>query len=227
MSEVGTANRERPLLGQWAVVTGGSMGIGRAVAERFVDGGANVVIVAHGQKSLDEAVELVRSSASADQEVFGISADVASRPAVDQLFDTLRSRLPSLNIFVANAGTGYVTPFLEMTDQEFDAVVALNFSGTIRCVQLAGRMMVADPQPNSAIVLVSSIRALGRASGPTRLLSNQSRRQPGRPSRRGRTRTVWDPGQRTLTRNHRNTVDGQEPRRFRRGGRQRPARARR
>jgi glucose 1-dehydrogenase len=71
----------------------------------------------------------------------------------------LRRQVPALNIFVANAGTGHVTPFLELTDEEFDAVVALNFSGTLRCCQLAGRMMVDDPQPNAAIVLVSSIRA--------------------------------------------------------------------
>ena len=54
-------------------------------------------------------------------------------------------RLPCLNIFVANAGTGQVTPFLDQTDEEFDAVVALNFTGTIHCCQLAGRMMAGTP----------------------------------------------------------------------------------
>ena len=58
-----------------------------------------------------------------------------------------------------------MTPFLEHTAEEFDAVVALNFTGTIHCCQLAGRMMAEDPQPNSAIVIVSSIRALGARPG--------------------------------------------------------------
>ena len=66
---------------------------------------------------------------------------------------------------MANAGTGQVTPFLEQSGEEFDAVVALNFTGTIHCCQLAGRMMAENPQPNSAIVLVSSIRALGARPG--------------------------------------------------------------
>jgi glucose 1-dehydrogenase len=155
----------RPLLGQWAVVTGGSMGIGRAIVERFVEGGANVVIVARGQEALDEAVASARALASPEQEVLAVSADVASRAGVDALFEQLRARVPALNIFVGNAGTGHVTPFLELTDEEFDAVLALNFTGTLRGCQLAGRMMVEDPQPNAAIVLVSSIRALGARAG--------------------------------------------------------------
>ncbi len=153
------------LAGQWAVVTGGSMGIGRAIVERFVGAGANVVAVARGQEALDEAVAAAQAMASPGQQVLGISADIASRPGVDALFDQLRDRLPSLNIFVGNAGTGHVTPFLELSDDEFDSVLALNFTGTLRCCQLAGRMMVADPQPNSAIVVVSSIRALGARAG--------------------------------------------------------------
>ena len=51
-----------PLLGQWAVVTGGSMGIGKAIVERFVQGGANVVAVARGRAALDEAVASARCS---------------------------------------------------------------------------------------------------------------------------------------------------------------------
>jgi glucose 1-dehydrogenase len=166
-SEVSVASGavERPLRGQWAVVTGGSMGIGRAIAERFVEGGANVVMVARGREALDDAVESTGARAAPEQTVIGVAADVSSRAGIDGLFEQLRSRLPALNIFVANAGTGHVTPFLELTGEEFDAVLALNFTGTIYCCQLAGQMMAERPQPNSAIVLVSSIRALGARPG--------------------------------------------------------------
>ena len=160
-----TSDVERLLVGRWAVVTGGSMGIGRAIAERFVEGGANVVIVARRRTALDDAVESLRAGADPHQQVIGVSADVSSRAGVDDLFEQLRLRVPALNIFVANAGTGQVTPFLEQTPDEFDAVVALNFTGTIHCCQLAGRMMAKNPQPDSAIVLVSSIRALGARPG--------------------------------------------------------------
>jgi 3-oxoacyl-[acyl-carrier protein] reductase len=156
---------ELPLAGQWAVVTGGSMGIGRAIAERFIEGGANVVMVARGRPTLDEAVEGAKAIAGPGQDVIGLTADVSAREGIDALFAELRSRLPVLNIFVANAGTGQVTPFLELTVEEFESVLALNFTGTLYCCQQAGRMMAENPQPNSAIVLVSSIRALGARPG--------------------------------------------------------------
>jgi 3-oxoacyl-[acyl-carrier protein] reductase len=166
MSDGVTVDRDdrQPLLGQWAVVTGGSMGIGRAIAERFVEGGANVVLVARGQQALDAAVGSIRLT-SPHQDITGIAADISTRAGVDGLFEQLRARVPTINIFVANAGTGQVTPFLEQAAEEFDAVVALNFTGTIHCCQLAGRMMAENPQPNAAIVIVSSIRALGARPG--------------------------------------------------------------
>ena len=122
--------------------------------------------------------------------------------------------LPALNIFVANAGTGQVTPFLEQSGEEFDAVVALNFTGTIHCCQLAGRMMAENPQPNSAIVLVSSIRALGAASGTSRLLGDEGGREPSRADRRDGAGAAGHPRQRVVPRHHRNAVDSQEPRAF-------------
>ena len=182
MSEIGavTAEVERPLLGQRAVVTGGSMGIGRAVAERFVQGGANVVHGRPADEALDGAVASMQASAARrDRRSRASPLTSDSRAGVDGLFEQLRSRLPALNIFVANAGTGQVTPFLELSGEEFDAVVALNFTGTIHCCQLAGRMMAENPQPNSAIVLVSSIHALGAASGTSRLLGDKGRCEPG------------------------------------------------
>jgi short-subunit dehydrogenase len=58
------SDEARSLAGQWAVVTGGSMGIGRAIAERLVGGGANVVVVARGREALDEMVASARRSAA-------------------------------------------------------------------------------------------------------------------------------------------------------------------
>ena len=160
---IGTA--EQPLLGQWAVVTGGSMGIGRAITMRFVEGGASVVLVSGGREALDDSVAAAQSIAGEGQTIIGITTDVSSRAGIDALFDELREKLPMLNIFVANAGTGQVTPFLDLTEKEFEDVLALNFTGTIHCLQRAGRMMSGNPQKNSAIVLVSSIRALGAIPG--------------------------------------------------------------
>lgn len=156
---------DRPLEGQWAVVTGGSKGIGQATGRRLVAGGANVVLVARGQSDLDAAVASARRDASSGQEVLGRVADMADRDSIEALFANLADRIPALNIFVANAGTGYVTPFLDLGRDEFDAIVDLNFTGAVFGCQQAARMMVATPVENQAIVAVSSVRALGARPG--------------------------------------------------------------
>jgi glucose 1-dehydrogenase len=92
-------------------------------------------------------------------------ADMGSRSSIDELFDVVAERLPHLNVFVANAGTGWVTPFLELTAQEFDDVLALNFTGAVYGCQRAAQAMVKVPQDNQAILAVSSIRALGARPG--------------------------------------------------------------
>jgi NAD(P)-dependent dehydrogenase (short-subunit alcohol dehydrogenase family) len=90
---------------------------------------------------------------------------VADRASIEALFAELHDRIPRLDHFVANAGTGHVTPFLELTDDEVDRVVGLNLVGTLKTVQLAGRMINEHEVTNSCIVVVSSIRGLGAVPG--------------------------------------------------------------
>jgi NAD(P)-dependent dehydrogenase (short-subunit alcohol dehydrogenase family) len=156
---------DRTLGGQWAVVTGGSKGIGQAIGRRLGAAGANVVLVARGQPALDEAVAVLRKDLDDDQMVLGIVADMADTRSIDALFDTLRAELPHLNVFVANAGTGHVTPFLELSAEERDGVVGLNFVGAIHGMQRAAQLMVERPTENQTILAVSSIRALGAKPG--------------------------------------------------------------
>jgi 3-oxoacyl-[acyl-carrier protein] reductase len=155
----------RSLEGQWAVVTGGSKGIGRAISERFVAGGASVVLAARGREALEEAASALRSTTASDQEIVPVVADMGDRASIDGLFDVVADRTPHLNVFVANAGTGRVTPFLELTNDEFDEVLALNFTGAVYGCQRAAQAMVKSPQANQAILAVSSVRALGARPG--------------------------------------------------------------
>ena len=154
-----------PVRRKWAVVTGGSKGIGQAIGERLVRGGANVVLVARGTKDLDSAVAQSAAQATDGQRVLGLVADVSDRASIDVLFRELRERIPQLDIFIANAGTGRVTPFLELSVAEFDEVLALNFTGTIHCMQQSARMMTESEHDDASIVVVSSIRALGAVPG--------------------------------------------------------------
>ena len=149
---------------EWAVVTGGSKGIGRGIVERFARGGVNVVAVARTRADLDHATAEIAASYP-DVEVLGMCADVSDPSSIDELFAKLGRRLPHLNHFVANAGTGHVTPFLDLTPAEIDEVVSLNFTGAIRCIQQAARMIVSQPVTNSCIIVVSSIRGLESVPG--------------------------------------------------------------
>lgn len=155
----------RTLEGQWALVTGGSKGIGLGIAEHLVAAGASVALAARDPAALDATAQRLRAGCADGQQVLPLPADTSDRASVDALFARLRDELPRLNIAVANAGTGAITPFLDLTMADWDDVVALNLTGSFQCIQLAGRLMRDRPSDNMAIVVVSSIRALGALPG--------------------------------------------------------------
>ena len=159
--------QDRPLTGQWAAITGASKGIGLGIAARFVDAGANVVLIARGVETLKDACEQLRSGASAAQSVVPLAADIADRAAIADVFEAIRSEVPELNIFVANAGSGAIVPFLELSEEEWDRTLALNLTGTVLCCQQAARLMATSPAAasNRALLAVSSIRAHGVRPG--------------------------------------------------------------
>jgi 3-oxoacyl-[acyl-carrier protein] reductase len=154
------------LAGQWALVTGASKGIGYAISEALVGAGANVVLVARNPDDLDTARRCLQECSGDGQQIMARPVDTSNRDAVAELFAWVRSELPALNVLVANAGSGAVVPFLELELDDWDATLALNLTGTFRCMQEAARIMVEMPSDaNRSIVVVSSIRALGIRPG--------------------------------------------------------------
>ena len=151
------------LQGQTAVVTGGSKGIGLAIAHALAAAGADVVLVARTRADLDAAVAEV--GAAATGAVSGLVADVSSAEGVGHLFGALRESTQGINIFVANAGTGSYIPFLEISPAQWDEIVGLNLTGTFHCVQQAARMMLDREHANRVILVVSSIRSDGARPG--------------------------------------------------------------
>jgi 3-oxoacyl-[acyl-carrier protein] reductase len=154
-----------PLRDQWAVITGASKGIGFGIARAFVDAGAHVVVVARTPDVLQQAADELGGRAHLGQRILPMAADTGDPEAIGRLFDGLRAQLPGLNVFVANAGSGAVTPFLDLSLEEWDRTVALNLTGTFLCCQHAARMMQKQDGDNRAILVVSSIRALGARPG--------------------------------------------------------------
>jgi glucose 1-dehydrogenase len=153
------------LSGQWAVITGGSRGIGFAIAEGFLGAGANVVIAARSAEGLASARDELVKKAGDGQQVETRVLNISDEESIDGLFDHIRADLPQLDVFVANAGAGSIKPFLEITRQMWDEVIGLNLTGNFLCVQNAARLMKDGSGKNRSIIVVSSIRAVGTRPG--------------------------------------------------------------
>ena len=166
-SVVAEVTRSDLLADRWAVVTGGSKGIGLGVATAMMAAGAHVALVARDAKRLGHAAAGLRD-AYPGQSVHTHTADTGSPNELERMFTTLDDALPAVDILVANAGWGTVRPFLEVSRAEWDAQLALNLTGTFLAMQWAGRRMqaqTADDGADRAMLVVSSIRALGARAG--------------------------------------------------------------
>ncbi|HEY0094396.1 MAG TPA: SDR family oxidoreductase [Archangium sp.] len=119
------------LQGKVAVVTGGTSGIGLAVARRFAAEGATVFITGRRQAELDAAVKLIGPSAT------GVRADASSLADLDRLYEVVKQKQASLDILVANAGGGEFAPLGSISEKHFDDTFATNVKGTLFTVQKA------------------------------------------------------------------------------------------
>src|SRR4051794_18872518 len=124
-----------PLFGKRALVTGASKGIGLAIARAFAENGANVVICARQQGSLEKAIDDLRKSAKG--KVGGYAADVSKSADVSRLFEYTDKELGGLDILVNNAGIGIFRSAAEMSIEEWDQVIGINLSGAFYCTREA------------------------------------------------------------------------------------------
>ena len=141
--------------GKVAIVTGGARGLGLGIVRRFVAEGAQVVIADIAEQNAAE----VAASVGADHHV----CDVRDRASVQGLVDDVVAQRGRLDIMVANAGIAGGAPFLELSDERWDEVIAVNLRGVFLCDQIAGRHFAA--QRSGAIVNTASI--LSARANPT------------------------------------------------------------
>ena len=121
--------------GRTAIVTGGSMGLGRAIAHEFARSGANVAMVARRQDVLDEAKAEIAADAAGKVE--GFVCDMSDAAAIGPMFDAVTAALGPVDIIVNNAGSSQRGPFLEITDAMWQADLELKLFGAIRLTRLA------------------------------------------------------------------------------------------
>ncbi|MEU8289935.1 SDR family oxidoreductase [Streptomyces pseudogriseolus] len=129
------------------VITGGSSGMGLALAELLVRGGARVVITGRSQAKLDVARERLGDGAVA------VRADVASLSDLEMLARQVRSELGSIEALFVNAGISPLTPLESTTEEVYDELFAINVKGAFFTVQKLAPLLSA----NAGIVLTTSI----------------------------------------------------------------------
>ncbi|HEX8433465.1 SDR family oxidoreductase [Archangium sp.] len=138
------------LKGKTALVTGASRGIGRAIALRLAKDGANVVV--NYASNTEKAEELVRTLATLDRRAVAVRGDMAKVADIRALFDEAERAFERLDIVVANAAIGLFKPTLEVTEEDFDRVFALNTRGAFFVLQQAAKRV----RDGGRIVLVST-----------------------------------------------------------------------
>ena len=136
------------LEGKRALVTGAARGIGRAIAERFCAEGATVWLV-----DIDAAE--VQSVASALRQT-SRTVDVSRKAEIDALFDAVTDSWGSLDILVNNAGVTHAAELLELTEEDFDRVFAINLKSALFATQRAVPLM----KQGGSIINMSSVNAV-------------------------------------------------------------------
>jgi NAD(P)-dependent dehydrogenase (short-subunit alcohol dehydrogenase family) len=117
------------LSGKSAVVTGGTRGIGRAIAERLLKEGASVAICGRSRESVDAAVHGMKSLGK----IFGFPADITCIEEVKRFFNAVDEHLDGLDILVNNAGAAVFRKVGEMTPEDWHSNIDLNLNGAFYC----------------------------------------------------------------------------------------------
>lgn len=141
--------------GKVVLVTGGSRGIGRAIAGSLAAEGASVVLAARDQARLAAAVEEIKASGGQAE---AVSIDVSDRSSVTTATTGVLERHGRIDGLVNNAGVTRDNLLLRMKDDEWDAVLATNLTGVFLCTQAVLRPMIK--QRSGRIVNVTSVVGL-------------------------------------------------------------------
>ena len=141
-------------------ITGGSKGLGKALAQKFLSLGSNVTIVARNQKELAEAVtELEKFKINPNQKLFSVSADVTNWNSISECMKTSVDKVGVPDVVIPNAGISKCGLFNDLTIEDIEQENRLNYLGTIFTIKAALPYLIQHKQNSAHIVIVSSAAA--------------------------------------------------------------------
>lgn len=149
------------LKGKNAIVTGASRGIGRAIALKFAELGANVVL--NYRSDVNSVNEVIKEIESKGVKAVAIQGDVSSFENAKKIIDGAIENLGSVDILVNNAGITKDSLIMRMKEEEFDQVIEVNLKGVFNCVKHAVPVMMK--QRSGRIINISSVVGLSGNAG--------------------------------------------------------------
>lgn len=152
--------------GRRALITGGARGIGLAVARRFVEAGASVML---GDRDADGVAQAARTVAAEHAAtVHGMALDVTNTASVAAFADAGVRLLGGIDIWINNAGIYPAASLLEMEDDAWQSVIDVNLRGAFLGCREAARRMVADTSRNGGVIVnIASVAAVRGRAGLT------------------------------------------------------------
>lgn len=142
-------------IGQHAIITGGSSGIGRATAVRLAREGAHVTIVARGRIRLDEASAAIAAARIApEQRVVALVADVTKREQIASALTACIEEIGPPDILMTSAGIAHCDYFRAVPPEAFERAMATNYFGTLYAIHAA--LPAMEPRGRGHLVLMSS-----------------------------------------------------------------------
>ncbi|WP_251551123.1 SDR family NAD(P)-dependent oxidoreductase [Neobacillus muris] len=133
------------------IVTGSSMGIGEAIAERFVQEGAKVVVNSRSQERADKVAAVLRNKG---YDVSGIGADMSNKQSVIELMEKTVENYGKIDVLVNNAGVNRIGPSMELSEDDWRTVLDTNLTGTFFGAQEAAKYMQGN---GGSIINITSV----------------------------------------------------------------------
>lgn len=142
-----------------AIVTGSARGIGKAIAKKFLQEGATVLICDLKEETLQETYQELK----AEGKVYYKAVDVTSRNSVEELVKYAKKSMGRIDILANNAGISRFESFVDITDKDWNDTINVNLNGVFLCSQVVAKEMIK--QKSGAIVNMSSSNGIMGESG--------------------------------------------------------------